>query len=91
MLQRLDVKVRGLVQGVFFRYAAKEKARQLGIKGWVKNLPDSSVQISAEGESEDLKKFLDWCRKGPSGARVEKVEYEFNNNFEGFDDFEIVC
>lgn len=70
----LDIKICGLVQGIFFRATAKEQADKLGLTGFAKNLPDGSVYIEAEGEENNLDKFVEWCNKGPMMARVEKVE-----------------
>ncbi len=74
--QALRIRVKGKVQGVFFRASTKEKADELDIKGWVRNEPDGSVLIEAEGEEGKLKEFLDWCWEGPSAARVEEVQEE---------------
>lgn len=76
-LKRIKIKVFGDVQGVFFRYFAKEKARQFGLTGWVKNLEDGTVEMEAEGEEEKLKKFIDWCYIGSPAAKVEKTEVEW--------------
>lgn len=74
MVNHLNIKINGLVQGIFYRATAKEEAEQLGINGFARNEPDGSVYIEVEGEEEDLNKFLDWCHKGPPLAKVEKVE-----------------
>ncbi len=63
----------GRVQGVGFRYSAVQKAQEHNIKGFVKNQPDGSVYIEAEGEETDLEHFMYWCEKGPSSARVNHV------------------
>jgi len=70
----LNIKISGLVQGVFFRANAKEQADDLDIKGFAQNQPDGSVYIEAEGEKDNLEKFLHWCHTGSNMARVEKVE-----------------
>lgn len=69
----LRIKVTGRVQGVFFRATTKEKADELGVKGWVRNEPDGSVLIEAEGEEDRLSEFKEWCIKGPAAARVDRV------------------
>ena len=73
-MRHLNIRVFGRVQGVFFRTSAKERADDLGIKGFVRNESDDTVYIEAEGEEENLQKFLEWCKKGPEGAAVEKIE-----------------
>lgn len=73
-MKHLNIKIFGLVQGVFFRATAKEQSDKLNIKGFAKNLPDGSVYIEAEGEKEDLDRFIHWCHQGPSMAQVKKVE-----------------
>ncbi|MDP1629737.1 MAG: acylphosphatase [bacterium] len=89
MIKRLRVKVFGDVQGVFFRYAAEEKARILGLAGWAKNTDDGAVEILAEGDEKRLKEFLDWCYLGPPTAKVEKTEVEWEEATGEFKDFEI--
>jgi acylphosphatase len=71
------LKVYGKVQGVGFRYYTHRKANELGLKGFVKNKPDGSVYIEAEGEETQLLSFINWCQDGPSWARVTKVEQQF--------------
>ncbi|MEW6329085.1 MAG: acylphosphatase [Candidatus Micrarchaeota archaeon] len=88
MRARVNVKIFGLVQGVFFRAHTKDKARELGLAGWVRNSPDGSVECVAEGERGALEKFLAWCRTGPPSSRVERVEeqwLEFRGEFSSFD------
>ncbi|HEY4497069.1 MAG TPA: acylphosphatase, partial [Candidatus Paceibacterota bacterium] len=69
-----NLKIYGNVQGVFFRQSAKIKADELGIKGFVKNEPDGSVYIEADGDGEAVERFIDWCRLGPDSANVDKIE-----------------
>ena len=86
-LTRATIKVHGLVQGVSFRFETQRLARELGLKGWVRNEDNSSVLIVAEGEKEKLEKLITWCHQGPSGAQVEKVEVtweEAKGIFENF-------
>lgn len=72
-MTHLKIRISGRVQGVFFRAATKEKAVALGLKGVVRNEPDGTVYVEAEGEQTDLQPFLDWLKKGPPGARVENL------------------
>ena len=71
---RAHVIIQGLVQGVFFRSSTKEKALQLGVGGWVRNLPDGGVEALFEGEKKKVEELVAWCYKGPPGARVMKVD-----------------
>lgn len=73
MKKHLSIVVEGQVQGVFYRVSTKERCDQLGIAGWVRNEPDGTVRIEAEGEVERLNKLLDWCRKGSGQASVHRV------------------
>jgi acylphosphatase len=73
MTKAVDVTVTGRVQGVSFRYYASEQARSLGVTGWVRNEPDESVAVHAEGPDGAVDSFVDWCRTGPSLARVRNV------------------
>jgi acylphosphatase len=59
---------------VFFRGELEERARSLGVSGWVRNNPDGSVEAALEGDEERVELLLSWCRRGPSGARVDDVE-----------------
>lgn len=68
--------VRGLVQGVAFRHHTKVRARELGLVGWVRNLPDGTVEVRAEGESAAVDELMRWLRTGPPSARVEGVDHE---------------
>jgi len=69
-----EITVHGRVQGVGFRYAASKQARSLGLKGWVKNLPDGSVCSLIQGAPENCQKYIGWCRKGPGYSWVERIE-----------------
>ena len=69
----VHLQIRGRVQGVFFRESARREALALGVRGWVKNLPDGSVEAAAEGEDTQVRAFIQWCHQGPSAARVEEV------------------
>lgn len=85
---RYKIKVKGKVQGVFYRSTAQAKAKELGLSGWVKNEEDGSVAIEAEGEEQKLLKLVDWCREGPGAAIVNDVEYD-QVEPEGVNGFEI--
>ncbi|MGA8058967.1 MAG: acylphosphatase [Candidatus Binataceae bacterium] len=78
-LARLRMLVHGRVQGVFFRHAAAEEARSLGLRGWVKNLPSGDVEIVAEGPRRDLKILAAWANQGPRLARVTGVDEEWSD------------
>ncbi len=85
--KRIHIIVSGLVQGVFFRASTLDKARNLIVVGWVRNLPDGTVEINAEGEDGKLSQLLDWARKGPVGARVDHIDYfwdDYRGEFESF-------
>lgn len=68
------IKVRGRVQGVGFRHATVEVARALGVAGWVRNLPDGTVEAFVQGAPAEVERFVAWCRHGPPLARVDGVE-----------------
>ena len=71
---RVQLRIRGRVQGVFFRASALDEARALGLTGWVRNRSDGSVEAVAEGEETRVERFVTWCHAGPPGARVTDVE-----------------
>jgi len=66
--------VRGRVQGVGFRRATRRAAQELGLAGWVQNLPDGRVEAWVEGDAAALERFLAWIRRGPPAARVDALE-----------------
>ena len=70
----MRVVVTGRVQGVGFRYSAIERARSLGLGGWVRNRSDGSVEAVFEGPPERVRSMVDWCRRGPRGAHVDGLE-----------------
>lgn len=73
-MKACKIDVRGKVQGVFFRAQTLSKAKELKLVGTVENKRDSSVQIIAEGEQENLQCLIDWCQRGPLLAEVAEVE-----------------
>jgi acylphosphatase len=70
------ITIKGIVQGVGFRWFLRNKAQLLGIKGWVRNLPDGDVEVMAEGDRGSVMEFIDWCKIGPPSARVEDAKVE---------------
>jgi len=81
------VIVYGRVQGVFFRAYASKWAVELGLTGYVHNLPDGTVEICAEGEKRQLERLIDRLKEGPPAARVEKVVTgwsEYSGNYSRF-------
>jgi acylphosphatase len=74
---RVRIIVSGRVQGVFFRRAAAEQARTLGVNGFARNLDDGSVEIVGEGKRRNLEMLLAWARKGPPHARVDAVQAQW--------------
>ncbi|GAB4091238.1 acylphosphatase [Flaviaesturariibacter terrae] len=67
------IQVRGKVQGVFYRATARDVAESLGLRGWVRNCPDGSVEALASGPDEKIREFIRWCERGPEKAVVESV------------------
>lgn len=90
MKRHVHLKIIGRVQGVWFRASAKEQADFLNIKGWVRNLPDASVEIDAIGDAEAIEEFIRWCYKGPPGARVTDVNIEDIKTLTDYLDFKII-
>lgn len=85
--KHLDVRIYGRVQGVGFRYGARERALKLKLAGFARNERDGSVYIEAEGGEEDLKKFLKWCGKGSWSAEVERMESAWSDELKNFNGF----
>ncbi len=90
MMNRLHALVYGYVQGVGYRMFVQERASRLGLTGWVRNLPDGSVEVTAEGEQEALEQLVEWLKQGPWGASVRSVETYWTEATGEFDGFRIV-
>lgn len=88
-IARLTARVRGDVQGVGYRFFARREAAALGLRGYVRNLPDRSVEVVAEGESGLLQQFVGVLRRGPSAAIVEAVDIMWSNAEGVFGGFQI--
>lgn len=92
MLERacLEAKIRGRVQGVYFRAFVQQHARRLGLTGYVRNLADgNSVEVRAEGEREHLEELLSLLQVGPRGAMVSEVETKWSAPEDTFQDFRV--
>lgn len=86
---RAHIFVSGKVHGVFFRAHTAERARELGITGWVRNWPDGRVEAVFEGEKEKVKEMVEWTKKGPPVARVNNIDIEWQEYQGEFENFEI--
>ncbi len=87
MIKHVNITIHGKVQKVGFRFAAIEKALELGLTGLVKNYEDNKVIIEVEGEIDLLKQFLRWCHIGPKGAIIDKVDYESLEELQNYETF----
>ncbi len=86
---RVHVIIHGRVQGVFFRLKTQAAARQYGANGWVRNLPDGTVEAVMEGSPKAVESLLAWCNQGPRLARVEKVDISRESYTGGYNDFKV--
>jgi len=89
MKVRAHIFVSGRVQGVFFRVKTRYQATKSNVTGWVRNTSDGKVEAILEGEKEDVEKMIDFCRKGPRGAKVSKTEVQWKEYLREFTDFRI--
>ncbi|MFB2882092.1 acylphosphatase [Floridanema aerugineum] len=87
-LIRVHVIVTGLVQGVGYRYSTYNQAKQLGVKGWVRNLPDGRVEAVFEGKKAEVEQIVSWCHQGSRAAEVKNVAIEYEPP-QGLTNFEI--
>jgi acylphosphatase len=87
--ERAHVYVSGQVQGVFFRDSTRQKAKQLGLAGWVRNLPDGRVEALFEGPRDRVEEMVRWCEEGPPHATVENVDIDVEASQEGLTGFEV--
>ncbi len=81
--------VRGMVQGVGFRYSTQSVARRLGVSGYVQNMPDGTVRVECEGEPEAVQAMADWLNKGPSSANVADVDFRWRAAKRGYSRFTV--
>ncbi|NCN87195.1 acylphosphatase [archaeon] len=89
MKRAIRVYISGTVQGVFFRSFIKENAEKLGVKGFVRNLEDSRVEVFIEGNPEEVKKMVEICKKGPKHSQIKNVE-EKEEKFQGMKTFKVL-
>ena len=88
-MKRLEMRIKGRVQGVSFRYNTKKQAQSLNVAGYVKNLPDGTVEVKAEGPEQDLEQLKAFCEEGPTMARVEDMELDWKEHKDEFSNFEV--
>jgi len=88
-MKQAHILVSGKVHGVFFRATTREKARQLGLKGFVRNLVNGDVEVVAQGDDNHLRELLQFCQTGPPGAEVEGIDIEYKDVKERFNGFDI--
>lgn len=86
---RVQLKIHGRVQGVFYRQSTVETANRLGLTGWVRNCLDSTVEAVFEGEKSAVDQAIEWCRKGPPAARVSDLSVDWQDFVGEFDQFGI--
>lgn len=79
-MKRAHIFISGFVQGVGFRHFVKRKAQEIGLTGWVKNLPDGRVEVVFQGPKEKIEEIIILCRKGPFLSEVEDVEVEWEED-----------
>ncbi len=85
----VNITIMGKVQKIGFRFSSMQEAVRLGVCGFVMNVDQDKVYIEAEGEEKTVEKFIDWCRKGPSWARVKQISIE-KSELKNFSSFEIL-
>lgn len=88
MTRHYNITVKGKVHGVAFRFSTHHKAIKLGLTGLVKNMPDNSVYIEAEGNEEAINKLIEWCYYGPPKAKVTEVN-AIEGEVRGYKTFEL--
>lgn len=86
---RTRVVVHGQVQGVFFRDSCRQEAAAAGVRGWVRNTPESTVEAVFEGDADAVGRMVDWCRTGPPGAQVTGLDLH-QETPEGLDEFSVM-
>lgn len=87
---RAHVIIAGRVQGIFYRVSAKKMADKIGVKGWIRNLPDGRVEAVFEGDEDAVKRMISWCWVGPPGAKVINIDVEWEEYLEEYKDFRVL-
>lgn len=88
-MDRIRVNVQGRVQGVSFRYYTQRQASSLGLTGWVRNEPDGSVEVLAEGNKAAISRLIDFLKVGPRSANVRNINVSWSTHNQEFDSFDI--
>lgn len=86
---QVHVTIKGRVQGVFYRASTQNEAERLGIKGWVKNMPNGDVQAVFQSDPTLIEQILEWCWQGPPASRVDKIEKTGQNPQKIYTTFEV--
>ncbi len=81
--------ISGIVQGVYYRASTRDAAQRLGLKGWVRNMPDGKVEAVFEGPKDKLLKVIEWCHEGPAGARVTHIDEKWDDYTGKFGSFDV--
>lgn len=88
-MKKVHLIIFGNVQGIFFRSNIKKIADQYNVRGFAKNKKDGSVEVVLEGDNENVDKIIEFCKKGPSGAKIEKINIKEKQYKKEFNDFSI--
>lgn len=89
MAKQAILKIHGKVQGVFYRVYTQEKAEKLELTGWVKNMPDGTVEVCLQGKEDAINKMIEWCREGSPSSKVEDIKIERGAAQEELSEFEV--
>jgi acylphosphatase len=89
MIERVHVVIAGRVQGVGFRFSTQHRALELGLTGWVRNLPDGRVEAEFEGQPDAVEAMVAWCRHGPALSRVNSLDVQRLDSPCGYGEFAV--
>ena len=89
MMARIHLLISGEVQGVFFRASTRRMASEIGVKGYIRNLPNEMVEVVAEGRKPQLDRLIEFCRRGPEGAKVDEISIEWGKPKNEFTNFTV--
>lgn len=88
-MKRIHLIISGDVQGVWFRHNTNIVGNKLGLRGFVRNLPNGNVEVVAEGDENKLEELIEFCKRGPIGAHVDNVDIKYEESNGEFDTFSI--
>ena len=84
---QVRILIEGKLQGINFRYKTQDRAKELGLVGFVRNLSDGRIEIEVQGNQPDVEKLLEWCQEEPHSSQIKSILYRYDDPNKGYNDF----